>query len=87
MGYSIPGAVIAVGILIFFLKIDQMIQWFSGNEGILIVSTGIYMLIAAYIIRFLAIGYNSIDAGFSKIGKQFLEASRILGKGGKRDVH
>ncbi len=83
MGYSIPGAVIAVGILIFFLEIDQVIQWLSlsGNDGILIVSTGIYMLIAAYIIRFLAIAYNSIDAGFSKVGKQFLEASRTMGKG------
>ncbi|MTI61777.1 MAG: iron ABC transporter permease [Firmicutes bacterium] len=81
MGYSIPGAVIAVGILIFSLKIDQVIQWLLGNNSLLIVSTGIYMLIAAYIIRFLAIAYNSIDTGFSKVGLQFLEASRTLGKG------
>ncbi len=81
MGYSIPGAVIAVGILIFFLRIDRFIQWFTGNEGLLLFSTGIFMLMAAYMIRFLAIAYNSIDAGFSKIGTQFLEASRTLGKG------
>ncbi len=81
MGYSIPGAVIAVGVLIFFLELDQLIQWFTGNEGFLFFSTGIFMLMAAYMIRFLAIAYNSIDAGFSKIGTQFLEASRTLGKG------
>jgi iron(III) transport system permease protein len=39
------------------------------------------MLIFAYIIRFLAIGYNSIEAGFDKIGIRFYEASRILGNG------
>jgi iron(III) transport system permease protein len=37
------------------------------------------MLIFAYFIRFLAIGYNSIESGFDKIGSNFFEASRTLG--------
>ena len=39
------------------------------------------MLISAYIIRFFAIGYNSIETGYDKIGTDFRDASRLLGMG------
>ena len=39
------------------------------------------MLIFAYSIRFLAVGYQTIEAGFDKVGKKFFEASRLLGNG------
>ena len=38
------------------------------------------MLIFAYVIRFLAIGYQSIDSGYDRIGNKFTEASRLLGE-------
>jgi iron(III) transport system permease protein len=76
LGYSIPGAVIAVGILLFFLGLDRLI--YSGR---LVLTSTILMLIFAYIIRFLAIGYNSVESGFDKVGKSFFEASRTLGVG------
>lgn len=83
LGYSIPGAVIAIGVIVFFIGIDQNLQWLYRLLGIssrgLVLSTSIVMLIFAYVIRFLAIGYNSIEAGFEKIGKRFFEASRMLG--------
>ncbi|WP_018247417.1 ABC transporter permease [Orenia marismortui] len=76
LGYSIPGAVIAVGVLLFFLGLDNII--YSGN---LVLTSTILMLVFAYIIRFLAIGYNSVESGFDKVGKSFFEASRTLGIG------
>jgi iron(III) transport system permease protein len=83
LGYSIPGAVIAIGIIVFFIGLDQNLQWLYGLLGItsrkLVLSSSIVMLIFAYVIRFLAIGYNSIESGFEKIGKRFFEASRMLG--------
>ena len=54
---------------------------FRSQSGKLILSTSIVMLIFAYLIRFLAIGFNSIDSGFSKVGLRFHEASRTLGMG------
>lgn len=82
LGYSIPGAVIAIGVLILFIALDQQIfsiyQLF-GQEPTLILSVSIVMLIFAYVIRFLAVGYNSIESGFSKVGLSFTEASRTLG--------
>ena len=39
------------------------------------------MLITAYVVRFFAIGYNSIETGYDKIGTDFSHASRMLGAG------
>ena len=83
IGYSIPGAVIAIGVIVFFVNFDKQLFWFykmlNPNSSKLVLSTSIVMLIFAYTIRFLAIGYNSIEAGFEKIGTKFHEASRTLG--------
>ncbi|PAB59768.1 ABC transporter permease [Anaeromicrobium sediminis] len=85
VGYSIPGSVIALGVIVFFIGIDRKFGWiyeditFRGSK--LILSSSIIMLLFAYVIRFLTIGYNSIEAGFEKVGKRFFEASRTLGMG------
>ncbi|KHE68402.1 iron ABC transporter permease, partial [Halobacillus sp. BBL2006] len=82
LGYSIPGAVIAVGISTVFIQIDNILFSFYesiGMEPTLFLSTSLFMLISAYVIRFLAIGFNSIEAGFDKVGNKFTEASRMLG--------
>lgn len=83
LGYSIPGAVIAIGVIVLFVKLDNRLYFIykmiNQNSGKLVLSTSIVMLIFAYIIRFLAIGYNSIESGFEKVGKKFYEASTMLG--------
>lgn len=82
LGYSIPGAVIAVGISTVFIGLDNGLSNFyetTGMESRLFLSTSLVILISAYIIRFLAIGYNSIESGFDKIGNKYTEASRMLG--------
>lgn len=83
LGYSIPGAVIAIGVIVLFIKLDNKLYFIykmiNENSGKLVLSTSIVMLIFAYIIRFLAIGYNSIESGFDKVGKKFYEASTMLG--------
>lgn len=83
MGYSIPGAVIAITMVIFFVDIDNRLGWlykiFDPNAPTLLLSMSLIMLIFAYLVRFLAVGYQSIEGGFEKIGKKFYEASRTLG--------
>ncbi|HEX6593026.1 MAG TPA: iron ABC transporter permease [Bacillota bacterium] len=84
LGYSIPGAVIAVGIITVFIQFDNMLFSFYeaiGLDASLFLSTSLFMLISAYVIRFLAVGFNSIESGFDKIGNSFTEASRTLGMG------
>ncbi len=82
IGYSIPGAVIAVGVITVFLALDDYIYTIFarfGSDPTFILRTSLIMLVSAYVIRFLAVGYNSIEAGFEKVGNSFTEASRTLG--------
>ena len=83
LGYSVPGAVIAIGVILFMVNLDRHMIWIykmiNPSSKTLILSTSIFMLIFAYVIRFLAIGYQSIESGFDKVGRKFFEASRTLG--------
>lgn len=83
VGYSVPGAIIAVGTLILFVSLDgllyPMYQFFNPETKKLILTSSLVMLLFAYIVRYLAIGYNSVQAGFTKIGNRFREASTVLG--------
>lgn len=85
LGYAIPGAVIAIGVMIPTLFIDKwLIKVFKQLADInigLIINGSIFVLLYAYIIRFLAVAYNPIEASQLKIGTSLSEASKILGKG------
>ncbi len=83
LGYAIPGAVIAVGIMIPFTRADHAINNLIGaSPGAgpgLILSGTLVALIFGYLVRFLAVGYNSVESGFSRISPSLEEASRSLG--------
>lgn len=82
LGYAIPGAVIAVGIMIPLLSLDKRLSgWLSADGLTLVLSGTLFALVMAYVVRFLAVGYHPIDAGFQKIGMHVNEASRLLGTG------
>jgi iron(III) transport system permease protein len=84
-GYSIPGAIIAIGVLSLFIWLDERLaplyQYMGLGKSPLILSMSIAMLVVAYIIRFMATGYNAVEVGFEKIGMKYTESSRILGLG------
>lgn len=78
MGYAIPGAVIAVGILIPLSRLDA---W-GAEHGMTFLLTGsVVALIYAYLVRFLAVSYQSVQAGLSKITPSMDASARSLGHG------
>lgn len=83
VGYSVPGAIIAVGTLILFVSLDGLLypvyQLFHPETKKLILSSGLIMLLFAYVVRYMAIGYTSVQSGFTKIGNRFREASSVIG--------
>lgn len=84
LGYSIPGAAIAIAVITLFLLLDEWVLNVALALDLgqtFVFRTTLIMLIFAYVIRFLAIGYNSIESGFEKVGNSFTEASRMLGWG------
>lgn len=81
LGYAIPGAVIAVGVMIPFIALDKWVYstLFTSQVAGLFFSGTLFALVFAYIVRFMAVGYNPVEAGFQKIGIHVNEASRLLG--------
>ncbi len=78
MGYAVPGAVIALGILIPLSRFDA---W-AAEYGLNVVLTGsVVALIYAYLVRFLAVSYQSVQAGLVKITPSMDASARILGHG------
>ncbi|NET49139.1 MAG: iron ABC transporter permease [Merismopedia sp. SIO2A8] len=83
MGYGVPGAVIAVGILIPVIRLDQgianTVKGFTGQSPGLLISGTIIALIFAYLVRFLAVSFGTIESGLTKIRPSLDNAARSLG--------
>ena len=94
LGYAVPGSVIAVGVLIPVTRLDnwllvQWTAWFGSNPGLLLTG-GIAALIYAYLVRFLAVALQSVNASLAKVTPSMDEAARSLGAtpaGTLRRVH
>lgn len=85
MGYAVPGAVIAVGILIPVTRLDHLLsgfwqQWTGVNPGLLLTG-GIAALIYAYLARFLTVSLQAVESGLARITPSMDEAARSLGLG------
>lgn len=83
MGYAVPGAVIAVGVLIPFAALDNWLdEWMTARFGIstgLLLSGTIVAVIFAYLVRFLAISLNTVEASLGKVTRHMDDAARTLG--------
>ncbi|MGL4437640.1 MAG: ABC transporter permease [Bosea sp. (in: a-proteobacteria)] len=83
MGYAMPGTVIAVGVLIPFGLLDNVLDSFMrANLGIstgLLLSGTLAALMLAYLVRFLAVAMQSIMSGYARIGTSLDDAARLLG--------
>jgi iron(III) transport system permease protein len=83
LGYALPGAVIAVGILLPLGKVDNALaDWLRGQFGInpgLLLTGSITALIYAYVVRFLAVAFKSAEAGLTRITPAMDDAARSLG--------
>ena len=75
LGYSIPGAVVAVGVLVAVLAVGRMVE----GGAALLVTGSVIALMFGYTVRFMAVGYLSVEAGFTRIGENMSAASRVLG--------
>jgi iron(III) transport system permease protein len=73
LGYSIPGAVVGVGLLILSSFLDKSL-------GFVLFSGTFFMVVFAYATRYFASSIGSIENGFSKIDSSIDDASKIFGK-------
>jgi iron(III) transport system permease protein len=83
MGYAVPGTVIAVGVIIPFAWVDNSLDafmraTFGVSTGLLLSGTLIAVLFA-YMVRFLAVSLQTVEAGLGKIRPSMDEAARSMG--------
>jgi iron(III) transport system permease protein len=78
MGYAVPGAVIAVGILIPLSRLDA---WGSDHGMPFMLTGSLLALIYAYLVRFMAVSYQSVQSGLVKITPAMDASARSLGLG------
>lgn len=88
LGYALPGALLAVGLLAPLGALDAGLSrflrdTFGYSGGLVLTGTGA-VLIYALCVRFLTVAYNSVDGGMSKIPPSFAAAARSLGAGPAR---
>lgn len=80
VGYIIPGAVIGITLVASSSYLVNVVnEIFQVRIGYFIYSS-IYILIFAYLFRFLAVAYNPIEAHALRIGNELSESSYLLGK-------
>ena len=71
LGYSIPGAVIAIGILLFTAQINVVTNF--------VLTGSLVLLVFAYIVRYLAVACQPINAGIETNCDSLNNASKSLG--------
>ncbi|PSL12918.1 iron(III) transport system permease protein [Marinobacterium halophilum] len=83
LGYALPGAVLAIGVIIPLAAFDNSIDAFMRSHfgfstGLLLSGTS-FAIIFAYCVRFLAVSTGSVESSLAKVTPSMDMASRSLG--------
>lgn len=85
LGYAVPGTVLAVGVLLPLGALDNWLADVLQGEGArrpgLLLTGTVFALIYAYLVRYFAVAWNSIEPGFARITPAMDAAARGLGAG------
>jgi iron(III) transport system permease protein len=95
MGYAVPGTVLAVGIIIPLVLLNNAVQdamsAVSGaSTSSLLLQSTLLAVLLAYLARFLAVGFNPVESGLQRVTQSIDEAAIGLGVAGMnliRKVH
>jgi iron(III) transport system permease protein len=83
IGYAVPGGVIAVGLLVPFAAFDNALDaWMRATFGLstgLLLTGSIWLLVMAYMVRFMAAALSAYDAGQETIHSNMDAVARTLG--------
>lgn len=85
LGYAMPGAVLAVGLLVPLAAIDHRladgILALTGTDPGLMLTGTAAAVVLAYLVRFFGIAQGAVDTAFGRISPSLPMAARSLGRG------
>ncbi|MEM7074286.1 MAG: iron ABC transporter permease [Pseudomonadota bacterium] len=88
MGYAVPGGVIAVGLMVPMAAFDNALDAFMearfGIDTGLLITGSIWLMVAAYMVRFMAVAINAYDSGMATVPGTYDAIGRSLGQGSAR---
>ena len=83
MGYALPGIVVAIGVLIPAIWLDEVLaRWwliFREETPGLIFSGTLLTLVFAYVVRYLRVALGAVEAAFERIKPGMEETARCSG--------
>ncbi|MBT4039420.1 MAG: iron ABC transporter permease [Rhodospirillales bacterium] len=90
IGYAVPGAVLAIGVILPLTRFENSVDalsrdWLGIPLGLFISGT-VGALVIGYIVRFLALSYGAVEASLAKVTPSMDGASRTLGHGPGRTL-
>ncbi len=84
LGYAVPGAVLALGLLIPLAVVDHWLA--DGIEGLTGIDPGLLMtgtsaaIVLAYVVRFFGVAQGAVDSAFGRVSPNLPMAARSLGR-------
>ena len=75
LGYSVPGLILAIGIVQLLIYLDNHIL---SNLDIVITGS-IFGLVLSYLIKTYALANSSIEAGYERVSRSIDDSARMLG--------
>lgn len=84
LGYAMPGAVVAAGVLLLVAPIDHRLtdfaeQFLGRTDRSLLLTGSMLVLIYAYVVRFMSVGFSSVESSMDKVTPNMEHAARTLG--------
>lgn len=84
MGYALPGAVVAIGVLLPFAAFDNALDgWMRETWGLstgLLLTGSLAALVFAYLVRFLSVSLGAVESSLGKVRPSLDDAARSLGE-------
>jgi len=88
LGYAVPGGVIAVGLMVPVAAFDNAVDAFMearfGIDTGLLLTGSIWLMVAAYMTRFMAVALNAYDSGMATVPRNLDAVARSLGHSAPR---
>ncbi|MEM8982155.1 MAG: iron ABC transporter permease [Pseudomonadota bacterium] len=78
LGYALPGLLLAVALLEPVNRFDQWLSGLGSGGGSVLAGT-VFVLIYAYLCRFLTVAFQSTSAGLARVSPDLDAAARSLG--------
>jgi iron(III) transport system permease protein len=72
IGYGLPGSVVAVAVI-------APLAWLDRRFGALLLTGTVVGLLAAYLVRFLALAFQAVESSLHRVPRSLDEAARALG--------